>query len=449
MLKGAKEFQFTTMATPVGLGQFKNALSYTMTPLHNGIGMDTGTIMLLTSLMQSAGISNSKAGTWSRQMFVEAEPSTDVLGPLTKTQAQHNKALGMLGLLGEDGKQNWKVSGEDGKTDWNASVIKMFRELHEGMDKIPEGERADVLHRAFGTQGAGAATLFSQPNITDQLEILVPKLKAFQGGEVSLQEYSQGSTIQQSRIAMQEFQVLMADLGTKILPGVNAILKEVSGDLRALPEDWEKTKKVWGDRLHFLAHPFGGEAPAPVPFKLPGAEDGLMQLNAYHTNLDGSPLNGSSGGVSDATQALEDVIYKGMLHALVDFGQKGSADGLQAASYGGSGFGGGGGGGGSGSGAGGARNMRYGVGGHSPGVNLAGGSATGEHADYIRELAKKYGIDPTAAVAVANHEGLHSFVGDNGSSFGDFQLHYGGMAGGGNAVGGMGDDFTPRNRPRR
>ncbi len=318
MMKGAKEFQFTTMATPVGLEQFKNALSYTMTPLHGGLGMDTGTIMLMTSLMQSAGISNSKAGTWTRSLFTQSEPSTDVLGPLTKTQVQHNEALKMLGIVGGDGKQNWHVNGADGKIDWNSSVIKMFTELHDGMQKIPEGERNDVLHRAFGTQGAGAATLFSQANIIDQLAILKTKMGAFTGGDVSLAEYSKGSTLQQSRIAMQEFQVLMADLGTTILPSVNSVLREFSEKLHNIPGDWEKTKQMWGDRLApFVkgyatpAQPDNPAVPAAPPhdYSQPDTDamKGLWQLNSYETG-------GNAGANSP-----EDTIYRGTLRAFTDF----------------------------------------------------------------------------------------------------------------------------------
>lgn len=63
---------------------------------------------------------------------------------------------------------------------------------------------------------------------------------------------------------------------------------------------------------------------------------------------------------------------------------------------------------------------------------------------YIRQGAIKRGIDPDIAVQVARSEsGLdRSAAGDGNSSHGVFQLHYGGVAPGGNAVGGLGDDFT-------
>src|SRR5579864_5765859 len=52
--------------------------------------------------------------------------------------------------------------------------------------------------------------------------------------------------------------------------------------------------------------------------------------------------------------------------------------------------------------------------------------------EHIKETAKKYGIDPDVALRVASSEGLGNPVGDNGTSFGAFQLHTGG---------GLGDKF--------
>jgi hypothetical protein len=46
--------------------------------------------------------------------------------------------------------------------------------------------------------------------------------------------------------------------------------------------------------------------------------------------------------------------------------------------------------------------------------------------NYIRRTAPKYGVDPQAVLAVASAEGLSGGVGDQGTSFGPFQLHRGG-----------------------
>ena len=49
--------------------------------------------------------------------------------------------------------------------------------------------------------------------------------------------------------------------------------------------------------------------------------------------------------------------------------------------------------------------------------------------DYIRETAKKYGVDPEVALKVAKSEGLRDFSGDGGKSGGAFQLYTGGGLG--------------------
>lgn len=66
----------------------------------------------------------------------------------------------------------------------------------------------------------------------------------------------------------------------------------------------------------------------------------------------------------------------------------------------------------------------------------------GEVAQYIAQAARQRGIDPGVALKVYQSEGAGGYVGDNGSSFGPMMLHYGGVAPGGNAVPGLGDEFT-------
>ncbi|WP_405047687.1 MULTISPECIES: hypothetical protein [Rhizobium] len=76
----------------------------------------------------------------------------------------------------------------------------------------------------------------------------------------------------------------------------------------------------------------------------------------------------------------------------------------------------------------------------------AGGNP--EVAEYIRQASIARGIDPNYSLRVAGHEGLNVFDpsqpdrgGDEGSSFGPFQLHYAGMSKSmPNA--GLGDEFT-------
>lgn len=79
-----------------------------------------------------------------------------------------------------------------------------------------------------------------------------------------------------------------------------------------------------------------------------------------------------------------------------------------------------------------------------PGGGGGRGRLSAEQANYIRAAAIQRGIDPNIPLQIAMAEGGGNIgaIGDRGSSFGLFQLHYGGVAGGGNAVGGLGDEFT-------
>lgn len=66
---------------------------------------------------------------------------------------------------------------------------------------------------------------------------------------------------------------------------------------------------------------------------------------------------------------------------------------------------------------------------------------------YINQVANALGISPTVAIDVSHHERQSrstGWVGDNGSSFGPFMLHLGGLASGGNAGKGLGDVFKER-----
>jgi hypothetical protein len=72
--------------------------------------------------------------------------------------------------------------------------------------------------------------------------------------------------------------------------------------------------------------------------------------------------------------------------------------------------------------------------------------ASGYSSDYIRQIAPNYGVDASAAIAIFEKEtgGNSDFIGDMGSSFGPFQLHYGGMLPDFPRLNnsGLGDEFT-------
>lgn len=76
------------------------------------------------------------------------------------------------------------------------------------------------------------------------------------------------------------------------------------------------------------------------------------------------------------------------------------------------------------------------------GTGVGHTASQAERADYIKKRALSFGIDPNVALRVAKSEGFGRFVGDHGTSFGDFQLHYGGSGIRGMNSMGEGDLFT-------
>jgi hypothetical protein len=78
----------------------------------------------------------------------------------------------------------------------------------------------------------------------------------------------------------------------------------------------------------------------------------------------------------------------------------------------------------------------YGAGGRFGGRSgsVGGMGSDAEVEAYIRQQAISRGIDPNVAVQVWSSEGRGGYVGDQGTSFGPFQLHYGGNS--------VGDAFT-------
>ena len=76
------------------------------------------------------------------------------------------------------------------------------------------------------------------------------------------------------------------------------------------------------------------------------------------------------------------------------------------------------------------------------GTGIGHTASKAERAAYIKARAAALGIDPTTALRVAQSEGFNTFVGDKGTSFGDFQLHYGGSGIRGMNSMGEGDLFT-------
>jgi hypothetical protein len=224
-----RQFQYASLITPASISSFKNALSYSMPMLHAGLDMDPSSIMFLTSMMQTAGVSNSKSGTWLRSFFENAEPR---IGD-NKSDITHNAALHQMGMLDADNHVTWQVKGADGKTDWDASILKMSQVLNKFTQDNDPATRLGLLRQGFGERGGGFAALMNLPQFIEQFPTLEAKMRAFQGGNDTLDYLNKNSPVQQSNLAWSQMQNVLMDIGKVALPAAVAGLGGVRDILNA------------------------------------------------------------------------------------------------------------------------------------------------------------------------------------------------------------------------
>lgn len=435
----AKNLAFTSMLTPSALPQFKNALGYSLPELHNGLGMDMGTISLLTASMQQSGISGTKSGTWLRSFFENSEPGSD----------EHNEALRKLGMLGADNKPTWRKTGADGKVDWASSIADLSGILRRDAETIPIDDRLNLLRKAYGERGAGFASLMMGQKFTENLSAAEKGMANFKGGQDFLKQYADVSILQQGKLALQEFNVAMSDLGTHLMPAATQAVKDFSAIVKAFDSDSPLKnlgKEFWNNAIRPDLPSFLG---GPTT-KDPNGKDHHIYNNAqewqgfspmaYVTGDDtrakllGGSFGPLSGGGSNDNDPGVQMVRRGVFLAFGDYASGGSGG---VAGLGGGGSGGG------------LINAsyetpdagfisRYAHGPAGSGVGHVFSAADREK--NIRTYATSIGINPDVAMAVSRSEGFAKFTGDYGSSHGDFQMHEAANIPG-QRSGGLGDLF--------
>lgn len=239
-----RAFAFSSLNTPQNLSQFEKTLGYSMPILHAGLDMDPAAIMFMTAMEQTAGISSTKAGTWTRDLFKNSMPYMG--SELKDGEKKHNDDLQRLGLIDTDRHITWQDKGADGKVDWMKSIIHMSEILQEHLPKIDPVERMRVLSGALGERGAGAGALMNLPQFVEQLPILAERMKSFTGGGGALGELS-NSTAQKARQSWQETMVVLQDIGEKVLPAANTGLKDFDKLLQGISDI--ANGKGWGNLL--------------------------------------------------------------------------------------------------------------------------------------------------------------------------------------------------------
>lgn len=226
--KLAPAFAFLSTSNPARLASIERSAGYAVPLLQSGLDIDPMTTLLLGTALTRAGATNTKSGTWLREMAIRAMPGTSLMSKMMFKK--HEASLKEIGLVDEAGKPTWFT---DGKPD----LLKMLDIGGEGAAKIPIERRAAIERSLFGAQGGGGFALLADPKVREQITALKSEMDSpeFKNRYATFQEsYKEGSTAQMARTAMAEFNVTMMELGKDILPAVNVALKDFKNILQQI-----------------------------------------------------------------------------------------------------------------------------------------------------------------------------------------------------------------------
>lgn len=218
-------FAYLSTVDPEKIKQIEKAASYAVPVLQSGLGIDPMDTMLLVAALQRGGVTNTKSGTWIREMAIRAMPGTSVLS--RTAFKKHEEALRAFGLVDASGKPTWFT---DGKPD----VIKMLDIAGAHAQSIPLTERAAYERQLFGARGSGAMAILSDPAVIKQVHVLREEMAAFKTGETFFEEYEKASPVQQFRDAWADLQRVLMDIGKSALPPVTQGLGIIDDFLKKL-----------------------------------------------------------------------------------------------------------------------------------------------------------------------------------------------------------------------
>jgi hypothetical protein len=226
--KLAPAFAFLSASNPASLSAMERAASYAVPILQSGMEIDPMSTLLLGTVLTRAGATNSKSGTWLRNMMQNSLPGTSLMSKVAF--AHHEEALKDLGLIDSKNRPTWFT---DGKPD----PFKMLDIASAHAAGIPLIKRGADENALFGKQGEGAFALLADPAVRQQVNALKAEMNGsdFQNRYANFsQEYSANSSLQAGRQTWGDAQNVMMDIGQTTLPPLVGALRGFDGVLKAI-----------------------------------------------------------------------------------------------------------------------------------------------------------------------------------------------------------------------
>lgn len=268
--KLAPAFAFLSTANPSSLSSIERAAGYAVPILQSSLEIDPMQSLLLGTALTRAGATSTKSGTWLREMALRTMPGTAIFESEKKAE-HHDELLRRLGLLDDKDKPTWFTNGKP-------DIFKMLETAGTNLEKIPLTERAGVERKLFGAQGSGGLALLADPAVREQVTALRKEMDSpeFKNRYAGFTEaYQKGSTVQQARTALQDFNVTMMDLGAHVLPSVTGALRDFKAALEGLRAMVPAAARQGAAAAKIGARVIEG-AGAGIVFGLAGGPGGVM-----------------------------------------------------------------------------------------------------------------------------------------------------------------------------
>ena len=221
------ELQYLATSSPASLAKITRAAGYHI-PATSALGVNPLDELILQTGLERAGISNTKSGTWLREMARGAlVPEMDIVGK--EKYDKKMRELKELGLVDEAGKSTWFHAGQGGKPD----ELKMLQQIAEAARHIAPERMFQLERSLMGAQGAGAVGTLADPRVLPQLETMREEIRNIKKGaaETYFSQDMKDNPLLQFNRSLREADTVLMQLGQHELPvflgamrGVNTLL---------------------------------------------------------------------------------------------------------------------------------------------------------------------------------------------------------------------------------
>ena len=188
-------FAAMSTADPRTLSSMKRASGYAV-PYLSELGFDPTSVFTAGTALARAGVDSTRSGTWICELSARA------------MSGKHLDSLYHLGLVDDNGKPTFYTNGRPDE-------FKLIEQASRGLQRLSPENRERYGRDALGAQGFGGAAVLGDPKVLEQMHQLdaIRKSPAFNTRYNSFgKDYLEGSTLQDARVAMAQFNVTAGEI---------------------------------------------------------------------------------------------------------------------------------------------------------------------------------------------------------------------------------------------